>query len=86
MFTTAASWLEKNVPYINSLNVFPVPDGDTGTNLLLTMRSALEAISKSDESGASETAIAQAGGLPGRIGKTHNPSWMKRRQDSAPRR
>lgn len=34
-------WLEENYQHVNSLNVFPVPDGDTGTNMLLTMRSAL---------------------------------------------
>ncbi len=34
--------LEANRDEINALNVFPVPDGDTGTNMLLTMRSALE--------------------------------------------
>lgn len=33
-------WLEKNHQKVNELNVFPVPDGDTGTNMLLTMRSA----------------------------------------------
>lgn len=33
-------WLERNRDHVNSLNVFPVPDGDTGTNMLLTMRSA----------------------------------------------
>ncbi|MCB0017918.1 MAG: DAK2 domain-containing protein [Anaerolineales bacterium] len=32
--------LERNVQHVNSLNVFPVPDGDTGTNMLLTMRAA----------------------------------------------
>lgn len=36
----ALIWLEKNHQYVNSLNVFPVPDGDTGTNMLLTMRTA----------------------------------------------
>jgi DAK2 domain fusion protein YloV len=35
-------WLEVHVDFVNSLNVFPVPDGDTGTNMLLTMRSAIE--------------------------------------------
>ncbi|MEZ4516658.1 MAG: DAK2 domain-containing protein [Chloroflexota bacterium] len=34
-------WLEENYQHVNSLNVFPVPDGDTGTNMLLTMRSAV---------------------------------------------
>lgn len=33
-------WLDRNRQHVNELNVFPVPDGDTGTNMLLTMRSA----------------------------------------------
>jgi len=33
-------WLEQHHQHVNMLNVFPVPDGDTGTNMLLTMRSA----------------------------------------------
>ena len=32
MFLTGAALLEKNKAYVDSLNVFPVPDGDTGTN------------------------------------------------------
>jgi DAK2 domain fusion protein YloV len=36
----ACTWLETNHEAVNALNVFPVPDGDTGTNMLLTMRSA----------------------------------------------
>ncbi len=42
-------WLEQNHQYVNSLNVFPVPDGDTGTNMLLTMRSAVTHINEDDE-------------------------------------
>jgi DAK2 domain fusion protein YloV len=42
-------WLERNYEMVNSLNVFPVPDGDTGTNMLLTMRSAYNEIAQSDE-------------------------------------
>jgi DAK2 domain fusion protein YloV len=42
MFAAAASWLEKSSADIDALNVFPVPDGDTGTNMLLTMRSTVE--------------------------------------------
>lgn len=34
------AWLEHNHQAVNALNVFPVPDGDTGTNMMLTMRSA----------------------------------------------
>jgi DAK2 domain fusion protein YloV len=36
-----SAWLEQNVAAVNALNVFPVPDGDTGTNMSLTMRAAL---------------------------------------------
>jgi uncharacterized protein len=42
MFTAATGWLEKCASEIDALNVFPVPDGDTGTNMLLTMRSCME--------------------------------------------
>ena len=38
----AAGLLEKNKEEVNSLNVFPVPDGDTGTNMSLTIKSALK--------------------------------------------
>jgi len=43
LFEAATRALEANRDAINALNVFPVPDGDTGTNMLLTMRSVLEA-------------------------------------------
>ncbi len=33
-------WLKTNQPLVNSLNVFPVPDGDTGTNMFLTLKTA----------------------------------------------
>jgi DAK2 domain fusion protein YloV len=42
MFASGTAWLEKSAPDINAINVFPVPDGDTGTNMVLTMRFALE--------------------------------------------
>jgi DAK2 domain fusion protein YloV len=41
LFGAGAAWLEYNAPLVNSLNVFPVPDGDTGTNMLLTMQAAM---------------------------------------------
>ncbi|MBN2386868.1 MAG: DAK2 domain-containing protein [Anaerolineales bacterium] len=37
-------WLRANQQLVNSLNVFPVPDGDTGTNMVLTMQSAYNEI------------------------------------------
>src|SRR5437763_10079622 len=41
----AASWLNANAERINALNVFPVPDGDTGTNMSLTLQAAADALS-----------------------------------------
>jgi len=38
------TWLRANQQTVNSLNVFPVPDGDTGTNMVLTMQSAFNEI------------------------------------------
>jgi uncharacterized protein len=43
------AWLEKHQQQVNALNVFPVPDGDTGTNMLLTMRSAYRRIQDSED-------------------------------------
>ena len=40
--TAASAWLDAHIDNINALNVFPVPDGDTGTNMSLTMRAALD--------------------------------------------
>jgi uncharacterized protein len=45
----ALIWLEIHHQHVNALNVFPVPDGDTGTNMLLTMRSAYGRIQDNDE-------------------------------------
>jgi DAK2 domain fusion protein YloV len=42
-------WLRTNQQLVNALNVFPVPDGDTGTNMVLTMQSAFDEIDKSPE-------------------------------------
>jgi len=42
-------WLEQNEQTVNDMNVFPVPDGDTGTNMLLTMQSAFGRVKNSDE-------------------------------------
>ena len=36
-----AEWLQANVDAVNALNVYPVPDGDTGTNMMLTIQTAL---------------------------------------------
>jgi DAK2 domain fusion protein YloV len=52
------AWLEQHREAINALNVFPVPDGDTGTNMTLTMRAATKAIADSSETSASAIAAA----------------------------
>ncbi|WP_200800505.1 DAK2 domain-containing protein [Proteiniborus sp. DW1] len=44
LFFGAANCLENNKEAVNALNVFPVPDGDTGTNMSLTMQSAIKQI------------------------------------------
>ena len=41
-FALAAAWLDHHHEQVNALNVFPVPDGDTGTNMAMTLRAALE--------------------------------------------
>ena len=43
----ALKWLVAKQEVLNKLNVYPVPDGDTGTNMVLTMRSAAESMEKS---------------------------------------
>ena len=43
------AWLERHQAAINALNVYPVPDGDTGTNMVLTMQSAYQEIQNSPE-------------------------------------
>lgn len=48
-FLAAAANIEKNKEYINELNVFPVPDGDTGTNVSMTLMSAAQEVSGTPE-------------------------------------
>jgi DAK2 domain fusion protein YloV len=49
LIAAGLSWLEQNHDTVNKLNVFPVPDGDTGTNMLLTMKKAYTAIESSED-------------------------------------
>ena len=62
MFAAGSDWLEKSVPDINAINVFPVPDGDTGTNMLLTMRSTIEEAARAPLRSVSTVAKAMAQG------------------------
>lgn len=56
------TWLRTNQQIVNALNVFPVPDGDTGTNMLLTMQAAYAEISRSGEHNVGKMAHAVAQG------------------------
>ncbi len=62
MLTAATDWLDKSTADIDALNVFPVPDGDTGTNMLLTMRSSMEEAYRAPDRSASAVAQAVAKG------------------------
>ena len=62
MLESAALMLEENKEEVNSLNVFPVPDGDTGTNMLLTIKSALKQGLLVEENNASKVALAASQG------------------------
>jgi DAK2 domain fusion protein YloV len=55
-------WLRTNQQLVNALNVFPVPDGDTGTNMLLTMQAAYAEIARSGENNVGKLAHAVAQG------------------------
>lgn len=56
------TWLKTNQQIVNALNVFPVPDGDTGTNMLLTMQAAYAEIARSGELNVGKMAHAVAQG------------------------
>jgi len=62
MFASGTAWLEKSAPDINAINVFPVPDGDTGTNMVLTMQFALEEAKLNSDDHVSSVAKSLAHG------------------------
>ena len=65
------SWLASNHEEVNRLNVFPVPDGDTGTNMLLTLQSAVEDVKESNAAEVSKIAkLASHGSLMGARGNS----------------
>src|SRR5256714_5445316 len=57
-----AAWLEEHREAINALNVFPVPDGDTGSNMSATMQAAIRGIAESNETSAGVIAAKLAHG------------------------
>ncbi len=62
LFKSALAWLQRHQAAVNALNVYPVPDGDTGTNMVLTMRSAWAEIEDSPESNVGRVAHQMAHG------------------------
>ena len=62
MVIAGANLLEQNREAIDALNVFPVPDGDTGTNMSLTMKSTVREIAAQDVTSASRLADLAARG------------------------
>ena len=71
MITAAANELDNNKDYVDSLNVFPVPDGDTGTNMSLTVLSAAHEIENLNSNDISYVAkVAATGALKGARGNS----------------
>lgn len=62
MITAATTLFKPNVEAINALNVFPVPDGDTGTNMFLTLREVLSSANEVQTVKASDVAEAMSKG------------------------
>jgi len=86
----ALLWLKANQQTVNSLNVFPVPDGDTGTNMLLTMQAAYNEVLKSEDTNIGKMAkdVAQGAlmGARGNSGVILSQIWrgFARSLDSLP--
>jgi DAK2 domain fusion protein YloV len=68
---SAVARLEANVDEVNALNVFPVPDGDTGTNMLATVKAALDEADKAGP-GADAERVAQAASFGALMGARGN--------------
>ena len=62
MVNAGAAVLEKNRDAVNALNVFPVPDGDTGTNMSMTMMTAVKEVNGHEHNDVSSLAEALAKG------------------------
>ncbi len=60
---SGANNIIKHKEEINSLNIFPVPDGDTGTNMSMTMNAAKQALSETDAQSISEIASVAASAM-----------------------
>lgn len=73
MLIAGANQIENEKEYINELNVFPVPDGDTGSNMSMTIISAANALSELDDEGLTITSVVKtlsSGSLRGARGNS----------------
>ena len=71
MLGAAAAWVARHREPLNRENVFPVPDGDTGTNLTMTLQAAVEAAAGADPDGAQTVwDLAAQGALAGSRGNS----------------
>ena len=62
MIIGAYEYLDENKDLVNELNVFPVPDGDTGTNMNMTIKSGLDKVNKTSLSSVEEVSKALSQG------------------------
>ncbi len=69
-FILGAKNLEAKKDWINELNVFPVPDGDTGTNMTMTIMSAVKEVSASSDDMKSVCKAISSGSLKGARGNS----------------
>ncbi|MEG1808186.1 MAG: DAK2 domain-containing protein, partial [Cetobacterium sp.] len=71
MVVNASNKLAENSDFVNALNVFPVPDGDTGTNMSMTFKAAVKEIEniESDSIGVVSKKLAK-GALMGARGNS----------------
>ena len=63
MVLNAGAYIKKNAEKINDLNVFPVPDGDTGSNMSMTIGSAMNDLKKSDTDEVGDVAALTASAM-----------------------
>ena len=63
MLNGGAANLDKNIAIVNDLNVFPIPDGDTGENMSLTLNGGLHALHVHHDESLSETALTVSSGM-----------------------
>ena len=63
MIKSGAALIERNKQFVNELNVFPVPDGDTGTNMSMTINAGVLSLSQNPQPTVTAVADAAAGAL-----------------------